>query len=341
MGKLLLASLGILLFTIGVPAVLRHQRTHLYGGTTAVSSDELPLRVEHEGKALRLRWDSNASALRSASRAALYISDGKLTSQLNLNRGNLDSGSAVYWPETNKENIAFRLELTLPDRRVERSIVASAASPEPAYIELAASTLAPAVVSTRQVGGLSRNGERRSVEEKVRRPEALPTRETDARPSPLVEPPPAHAGAQSADRAAPPGRKSLLPATRPSTAAVEVRAEPLPPSRSGGVIRSIPVLRRLRKTRGALVATPLRQIRPLELPTQRVLAMPVNVDVRVDIDESGKVTAAEAEQRDRHPEFADAAVDAARKWQFSPARVGNEEVPAKAILHFRFDPTNH
>jgi len=32
------------------------------------------------------------------------------------------------------------------------------------------------------------------------------------------------------------------------------------------------------------------------------------------------------------------AVYAARRWDFAPARMGNEAVPGEVILHFRFEP---
>jgi TonB family protein len=127
---------------------------------------------------------------------------------------------------------------------------------------------------------------------------------------------------------------------KPPVPSVTIRAEPLPPSRLARVVRKVPVIRRLQKNRGAMVATPLKEVHPPVLSLQRNLATPVDVDVRLDVSETGKVIYAKADAGSRFPQFTEAAVDAAMRWQFTPARIGGEEVAAKVILHFRFDPTN-
>ena len=71
--------------------------------------DRLALNVERRGQALRLHWDRNAAAVREASRAMLYIRDGKHTSQLTLDSALLHSGVLSYWPET--ATVEFRMEL--------------------------------------------------------------------------------------------------------------------------------------------------------------------------------------------------------------------------------------
>jgi hypothetical protein len=40
----------------------------------------------------------------------------------------------------------------------------------------------------------------------------------------------------------------------------------------------------------------------------------------------------------RHPQLASAAVYAARKWSFTPARSGDDTVPGEVILHFTYTP---
>ena len=340
--KLVLAGLGILSLVAGISAVARrrpHQDDPLAAAAN-LHADELPLAVKHEGNAIRLFWAAKLPAVQNAASAELYILDGKHLSQINLNPGNLRSGSAVYWPETDKEDIAFRLELTLPDRRVTRSIVASAAHREPAApVTQVASTVAPAARVMEQVESLPRGGIRHFVDRTVRQPVEARVHETEPpKPSPFTAPPPAHATVGSADRA------GLAPSPAPpaiphAISGVKVRAEPLPPSLVSRAIGKVPLLRRIRKNRGAVVARALHEVRPQPLPAQRGLRTPVFIDVRIDLNEAGKVTSAKADSLNRHTDFAAAAIEAALRWQFTPARIGDENVPAKAILHFQFDPT--
>jgi TonB family protein len=76
-------------------------------------------------------------------------------------------------------------------------------------------------------------------------------------------------------------------------------------------------------------------------PALRAIVLrPKVVEVRVSIDQTGKVIKAEAiPQRDLHKLFVDAALNAARLWKFRPARIGDQPVPAETVLQFSFNPT--
>jgi TonB family protein len=64
------------------------------------------------------------------------------------------------------------------------------------------------------------------------------------------------------------------------------------------------------------------------------------VDVNVSVDASGNVVKAEAAPRQGlHPLLRDAAVQAARRWKFQPARFNGHAVPANIVLQFNFAPT--
>jgi TonB family protein len=87
---------------------------------------------------------------------------------------------------------------------------------------------------------------------------------------------------------------------------------------------------------------PLKEVKPaFSAAERRALQgeVPVDVHVHVYITESGSVDYAEllgSHSAGRHRELAEAAVFAARRWSFRPARQGSENVPSEAILHFRF-----
>jgi outer membrane biosynthesis protein TonB len=62
------------------------------------------------------------------------------------------------------------------------------------------------------------------------------------------------------------------------------------------------------------------------------------IEVAVDIDEYGRVTAARSlsTNEDVSPLVSAAAVTAAKQWVFEPARIGHNNVAAKHTIVFRF-----
>jgi len=72
---------------------------------------------------------------------------------------------------------------------------------------------------------------------------------------------------------------------------------------------------------------------------RRTLVLPLGVDIRVSVDEQGRVSSAEPiAGTNRQTAFAKAAISASRNWKFAPAQVGDEAVPGSVILHFKFQP---
>jgi TonB family protein len=65
----------------------------------------------------------------------------------------------------------------------------------------------------------------------------------------------------------------------------------------------------------------------------------VRVVIKVNVDSSGNVTGAEIASAPSHF-FADAALQAARRWDFAPAKVDGHAVPSEWLLHFDFTQTN-
>jgi TonB family protein len=84
---------------------------------------------------------------------------------------------------------------------------------------------------------------------------------------------------------------------------------------------------------------PVREVRPSLTERESALVVrPMPVDVKVYVGENGKVEFAELMTNGPKPELANAAIYAARKWTFTPAKAGEESVPGEVILHFRFAP---
>jgi protein TonB len=136
--------------------------------------------------------------------------------------------------------------------------------------------------------------------------------------------------------------KPVVQPARPRGAHVSVDAEPLAnSSKLGRAVARIPLLRRLKKQpQGYVPPRPLHEVRPALTDRESAgVVRPVPVDVKVYVGENGRVQFAELLTGSHRPELASAAVYAARKWTFSPAKDGEETVPGEVILHFRFAPT--
>jgi len=66
----------------------------------------------------------------------------------------------------------------------------------------------------------------------------------------------------------------------------------------------------------------------------------VRVSVRVNVDSSGKVTAAELASAGPSKYFARLALNAAQGWQFAPPQINGQPPPSTWLLHFRFRQTS-
>ncbi len=182
--------------------------------------------------------------------------------------------------------------------------------------------------------------------------------QADRRPSPFVSnTPPAKAAppttssetvaaapaTTTAPRPAPPAIHTVSVArqTEPDVQ-IDVQAEPVAPSRFARAISKIPLLRRLHHQAPEVhPPAPHRQVNPKLSARERAeVTDPTLVNVRVYVDEEGKVSYAELlSNANRHPNLSTAAVYAARRWSFNPATQDGQPVPGEMILHYRFAPS--
>jgi hypothetical protein len=134
-----LAAAGLLM--IGAAAsILIHRREPPPLPPQPVAETNAPstvaLYVQHDGPALRLHWDANAAAIRSAAVGTLTIADGPRESRLSLKPADLSSGVASYWPETSE--VTFRLDLDNAPAGTIRVTAAPPAQTRPSPFEVAA-----------------------------------------------------------------------------------------------------------------------------------------------------------------------------------------------------------
>jgi TonB family protein len=370
---MLAAALAVLLITAALSV-----RSYSAPRTAAPAKSALEyiqLGVEREGSSLRVRWDGNSPTLRDATRAVLHVQDGDIQVDRILTASDLSAGSAAYEPKNS--DLAFRLDVYSANPHVtgQLQVVNLASLPEipqvgPTEARIqpepratpdvrgpifkpavnVAPAAAPSIPKADEVSEIAPPVSKASDGTKPEAPQAEPRRsdqaETKAPDVPVSSGPkvseksPPATVAVATERAAPttiPTPNIPTPTNGPS---VSVLAEPVS-SRLGQVVGKVPLLRRLKGHDNVAAPVPVYQAQPsLKLPNQQHVTEPVLVDVKVDVAESGKVSAAEIVAYGEPPNFslANAALAAARQWTFKPARTEDLPVSSQVVLHFHFNP---
>lgn len=337
------ASATIFLLTLG---------TYLYfhRPPPAVSPqfEHLHLTVERAGTSLHLLWDRNAPSIRAATHAVLHITDGAYNSDRNLSPAMLWAGSFTYEPMSAEETFQLDvysnapagtgvIQVMNPQPPTPAAVVKPVAILHPTAPFQAATPVArpltpanaatPPVVPEKKDVPPPSKSEGKVDEPPIARSIPAATPEKWRQPTPLV---------------ANPSSSVATPVSFPTAApTVQVSAEPVSGSRVGRLVGKIPLVRRLKKSNRVASPVPLFEAQPkVQLSLADRPSGPVAVNVKVRVAESGTVMLAEVEDYGDPPNWrlAAAALDAARRWTFEPARVEDTAVPSDVILHFRFAP---
>jgi hypothetical protein len=335
-----------------------------------------PLRAERQGEDLKIMWDLNSPAVAGATSGVLDVDDGGTTRQIPMTADQVRFGSLLYTPVS--EQVSVRLT-TLKDnqntqqesvlvllRRPQaqssgngqqsphmpfevktervasnRAIVPPAGNREkktrvepgdpsamqanPQRVDLTA-PLPPGSASPPAIAASRSEPPKPAIQASWERMD-LPA------PQPLgsVSPPPAIAGLRSVP-AKPVTQASAQPADLPEPLALEsllapaVVAPPSQPPKSREESYLAPVL---------IAQEGVQMPREL-LP---ILTRPVAVSVRVDVNEVGRVTRAEAiAEKGIHALLLRAATDAALRCRFRPARQGQSPVASNVTILFHIGP---
>jgi hypothetical protein len=302
----------------------------------------LSLNVARDGQALRLRWDRNTPVIRKADRALLSIADGGQHKVLDLDARQLRTGSIAYWPAS--EDVDFNLEVFSASQRASESIRIVAQTPASARTQPPAP---PSVLARKRA-------ERAAPVEEVKEDLAA-----EPRPSPFapVEQVPTAWAARPAtgdpktDPASTPDMKAKSqpldalrepePPRHAPEPVVTVTYEPARVSKLRRVISRVPVVdmfqrHKLKQGPRFVSAKPVHQVSPVLPPkSRRWLTGEAWVNLKVSIDKSGRVSQTEL-QNDADGNLAYVAMDAAKRWQFTPARLNDQVVSSEMILHFVF-----
>jgi TonB family protein len=92
--------------------------------------------------------------------------------------------------------------------------------------------------------------------------------------------------------------------------------------------------KQMRVSNGALAGSATRRVQPSYPPAAKEAKVQGSVQVSVSINENGEVVAAEAVSG--HELLREAAVEAAKQWQFKPTTLENQQVKVQGLLTFNF-----
>jgi hypothetical protein len=300
-----------------------------------------------------LLWNRSAPVVRTATHAILWIGDGRAQTKLDIDPKQLSGGSIVYWPRS--RDITFRMEIFAPNLFGSESLATAVMHQKPpdaspATLKVAESTT-PAPASAIAVPSPETppiTPPRRAPFQK-KHYRALPELSAvSASPAmPLFPDPPEIASGPVSDSEALLFSESDILKTRLpeiSDPFVSVTIDPLSESRRGGLLGKLPLIGKRHKPSGFVPPTPVHEA-PTNVPPEvrHRTKHEVPIDVKLYVDRAGIVEHVELLSKGTGPDrdLASLAVLSSRRWQFAPARLGDESVPAEVVLRFRFGPEVH
>ncbi len=321
--RLVWAAIALGLLVIAALVGLRAKRPVPAQGTGPASPvtplARLGLRCEVSGSKAKIAWDKFAPALATARVGLLSINDGKVERSMSLTAEELRAGGIPYSPVS--ATVLLRLEVFDANGGVAREVVAAALPARGPPVIPAAPKDEP------EVSGVA------SRQRQPARSFTPPTTQAAAPDAavPVPEPPllPAASG--------PIGEiTGLMPAPQ-----VPGRPpEPQPPAApivKPSTAETPPVSQADQYTPPIAVA----QVRPvLPAAARSMLSREMQVQVRVHVDENGRVVGAEPGTIDQPLDrlLGAFAAHAARQWRFRPARRNSQAVPGDVVLNFTFAP---
>lgn len=323
-----------------------------------VRNARLGMRAQAQGNDLLLSWNSNSPASQSASDGLLRIDDGPEHRQLALDRREITNASIVYRPIS--DDVVFRLELRGTDgvraaeslevvgtRTHAADIEAPPRQPNTAVAEKIPPKRAGAVAARSDQRGAKQRGTTDGRSGTVRRGPQTFSRTAAAaiRPSSqqmvaIQKPPSVPIGNVSAPQPSSFSAQELPKAAPEPSSAVR---ENIPRNGTNAAAANTSGQRSSVQQMGYVPPRPIKWSAPSakSLGASHIPA-PTDFEIKVRIDESGRVTAAHALlDRTRHDETVTAAVTAAvKQWVFEPAKMQGKNVASEQTIVIRVDPRN-
>jgi hypothetical protein len=285
----------------------------------------LDLRIQTDGPGLLLRWNRYSPAVQSARSGVLGIQDGSEHHQIALDRNQIVNGSVFYRPASS--DVSFRLDLRDASgsdvAQILRVLDSSPRKPESTGAPTEASNAArvPARPATS-----SKEQARESADGSSSR-QSMPAPVQIASAQPVPVPPPTVPAPSTAD---------------PVTALMQpTAAQPPPASIPQPAPQSAPAETSAASKAPSLPAyVPPRPVNWVQPEGASSVSEPLDIKVKVRIDETGHVTAAHAliEGPHRDRKLMAAAAAAVRQWIFEPAKSYGTNVPCEETIVIHLGP---
>jgi TonB family protein len=163
-------------------------------------------------------------------------------------------------------------------------------------------------------------------------PVATPPKRTEQPPQREIPPAPkpsSTSAAQESLKNAAEKKPGVPPQRSPDTTSAVVRTNAVPSTKAPGTSASS-------SARGEVLDQILPEVSEKALATIHGV---VRVSVRVKVDPTGNVSEATLDSQGPSPYFADLALKAARRWQFTSPEADGHSVPSEWLLRFHFTPT--
>ncbi|HVW85069.1 MAG TPA: TonB family protein [Bryobacteraceae bacterium] len=335
----LIGSVSIaMIFAAGL--FLRNQVASSGGNSVQAESLGLGMKVDRQGNALLVSWNRQAPEIVQASGATFRIVEGARIRLLQLSSSELHTGGILYTP--GGEDVNMELEIHGPAGNFTQSI---------RVIGDVASTRDAASPVTRLKAAEHREPElvgRDAIDASVIRDIPASEERANASPRPFT-PPPTRAAAEPIVALAEPPALSpanlsgTVPAglhtSLPQVAPQQVR-QSLFPSLSTPATTPAPASPQFIPARAIRSVQPAVQHGAFPVPSSAFSQSraPQEVQVDVTIDVRGNVTKAAISKITGSAGnlLAAPALDAARRWQFSPAMLGGRPVESHMTLKFVF-----
>jgi TonB family protein len=327
-------------------------------------TDPLSLKVDRSAGQLLLSWNRNASAIQTASRAVLTISDGDHREDVDLDLGTLRNGNISYSPMTN--DVGFRLEVTdvKGGKSVSESMRVLAGRPSPAVpmqqqAPLVAQKLTPVTASAPETQSAKQQPEpaapapaERTQEPTVTattavtaqppKPESLAARLSAPAPQQLLDMPSIQPqGSAPVAPAALPSALTQVPLPAPAEprpAQTAARPAQTPASRPAQTTASQPAAGGAQPRVGGVVepATLIRRGPTNYPPLARQARISGTVRVEAVIGTDGKVKSAKAVSGP--PLLRQAAVESVMGWTYRPATLNGVPSETTTQVDLLFSP---
>ncbi len=309
----------------------------------APASNPLALSLNPGDDAITVAWDPNSEAVRNARVGVLTITDDNRKEEVPLNGLMLQSGRLVYKPSGKAVQIA--LEVFSPQGLSTREMMTvvmnrggGASAPPPGQTNQApVKESATAAVSVVPVETASEPGI------PARLPAPKPFRMSESKRQPDITPSILNLEPPALELSSTPPRQTAPQVQTPAWIMPEA---PAPKETPAAAVQAAPQAAAANVTPPTAQPQPtppkpIQQVWPeLTSTVKNMVSREVVVQVRVMVDSTGKVTAAEPIPGNGAVSgfLGKSASTAARLWRFEPARTNGKAVPSEVVLVFRFAP---